>query len=247
MRLALISTPRSGNTWLRYLLADLYGLQPFAVHHPGALDWCQLPEDCIVQMHWRRTDEMVRLLDERGFRVVTIKRHPLDVLVSILHFCGNEPQTSSWLLGEGGNEDQILHKSPTSIVFLTYAVGSRAKALLSVTAEWWGRDGVTSVCYEDLVHNPIGTLSFVQTELGAFKVDVDGPLSSLTFDRFKPTSQNEHFWQGRPGLGQRLLPREVAEAITEAHANTFQALEYRHASHDSPDAALAMSRWREIA
>ena len=43
LRLAVLSTPRSGNTWLRHLLAASFGLEQQAVHNPGEIDWLRLP------------------------------------------------------------------------------------------------------------------------------------------------------------------------------------------------------------
>jgi hypothetical protein len=33
LRIAVISSPRSGNTWVRSVLGDILGLQQFAVHN----------------------------------------------------------------------------------------------------------------------------------------------------------------------------------------------------------------------
>ena len=66
MKLALISTPRSSSTWLRYLLARVYGLQQHAVHYPEVLDWGSLPDNCIVQMHWNRTEQLLQLMRGEG-------------------------------------------------------------------------------------------------------------------------------------------------------------------------------------
>lgn len=111
MRLAIISTPRSENTWFRYILSNLYGLEQYAIHRPNDLDWGTLPENCVVQIHWHKSLEISTLLESHGFQVLTIARHPLDVLISILHFSMFEPQTACWLDGEGG---------ATNHRFLTY-------------------------------------------------------------------------------------------------------------------------------
>src|SRR5262245_44560627 len=84
LRIVVISTPRSGNTWLRHLLAKIYGSQELAVHNPADVDWAAIPVDCILQIHWRPTPEFLSLLERHGFRVVVLARHPFDVLLSIL-------------------------------------------------------------------------------------------------------------------------------------------------------------------
>jgi hypothetical protein len=135
-RLAVVGTSRSGNTWLRILLAQLYDLAQYAAHTPDALDWETLPENCIVQLHWHRLPPFTTFLAAQNFRVVTMARHPLDILISILQFSPHEPQTACWLDGENGNETAIHNKSVISPEFLAYAVSSRAQALLSISREW---------------------------------------------------------------------------------------------------------------
>jgi len=41
MRIALVSTPRSGNTWERHLLVKMYNLAAYAEHAPHSLHWDQ--------------------------------------------------------------------------------------------------------------------------------------------------------------------------------------------------------------
>lgn len=87
------------------------------MHRPNDLDWGKLPENCVVQIHWHKISEFSTLLETHGFRVLTIAKHPLDVLISILHFLMYEPQTACWLDGEGDGESYIFDKSPASSEF----------------------------------------------------------------------------------------------------------------------------------
>jgi hypothetical protein len=246
MRLALISTPRSGNTWLRHMLAGLYGLNQYAVHDPSDLDWPRLPDDCIVQLHWRRNEAFVRWLKNLGFRFVTIGRHPLDVLISILHFCTREPDTRRWLLGEGGDESAICGLSPSAPEFASYAVGARAKALLSVTPEWWSSADSVCVRYEDLVEEPAATLEATGERLGSFNQRISETIEALAFEKLQLTSQNGHFWQGRPGLWQELLPAAAAAPIALAHAPTIAALGYSSERQVQPSPQTAAARWERL-
>ena len=247
MKLALVSTPRSGNTWLRYLLSAVFDLQQYAVHDPAALEWRALPQRCIVQMHWNRTADIQAVFEEAGFQVITIKRHPLDVLLSILHFCANEPQTRSWLLGEGGNEDSLHGKTPCDPEFLHYATGSRAKALLSVSAQWWSRPDVIGISYEDLVRDTVGTFDTSYRQLGEYRRSLQDVVSELTLDRLRPTSQNSHFWNGQPGLWRQMIPESIALAIASVHPQVLIELGYGVDNPSSPTQAQAVQRWLDLA
>src|SRR5262245_65691843 len=91
LRVAVVSTPRSGNSWLRRLLDHVYGFSAsdrgeLPLYNPLEAPWPDLPARCVIMTHWRRAGPLPALLEEHGFRVVTLARDPLDVLISILHY-----------------------------------------------------------------------------------------------------------------------------------------------------------------
>ncbi len=159
----MVSTPRSGNSWLRRLLDHVYGFSgedrgELALYNPLEAPWSGLPGRCVLMTHWPRAGPLPALLEEHGFRVVTLARHPLDVLISILHYA---PSGASlrWMEGDQGDERPIFGASPRSAAFLDYATGPRARALLSVSPAWWSAPGSLRVRYEDLVRDPLGRLA----------------------------------------------------------------------------------------
>src|SRR5690242_5602862 len=85
-RVALLSTPRAGNNWLRYLLCETFGLSAQGVPSPEEVDWMALPPDFLLGLHWHPVPPFLEQLREHQFRPVVLARHPLDVLVSVLHF-----------------------------------------------------------------------------------------------------------------------------------------------------------------
>jgi hypothetical protein len=201
--------------WLRRLLVNAYGLEETAAHRPGDVAWEELPERCVLQLHWRRTPELVELFDRHGFQVVVLARDPLDVLVSILHFAPQEPQTAEWLDGEAGDESPLFGAEPGSEAFRAYALGPRARALLSVTPEWWPHaDG--RVRYEELVADTARVLAELADALGAEPdVPVAEAAAAVRFSDLQREATNGHFWQGRAGTGRELIPPELAREIAE--------------------------------
>jgi len=246
MRVAIISTPRSGNTWLRLILAGLYKCESLPVHSPDALDWHTLPRDFVLQLHWHRTAELMSCLDGHAFRIVTIARHPLDVLVSILHFAPREPQTAQWLRGEAGDEMSIRNAVPTSAEFVAYCTGARARALLSVTRDWWDYPNAERIRYEQLVVEPTIVLRTLLYRLGGAVKNIDSVLQDLTMEKLRFTSQNQHYWQGRPGLWKALLPKPVAMAIAQVQAGSFEGLGYRCDPDPSLTAESARAAWERL-
>jgi len=227
MRIVLLSTPRSGNNWLRHLLAKLYRIPSLAVHNPADVDWATLPLRCVLGIHWHPVPPFLSLLERHGFRALVLARHPLDVLVSILHFALHAP-TVRWLEGEGGDERPLYGAMPRSAPFLEYAAGARAAALLCVSREWWTVPGCLRVRYEELVADPHRTLERVADGLGvAPQVPPDTALAETTIPKLRAlTSCPPHFWQGRPGLWKRLLPAAEACAIAKAQSASFSGMGY---------------------
>jgi hypothetical protein len=183
-------------------------------------DWAALPPEVVLQLHWRRTGEFAAKLEQHGFRVVTVARHPLDVLISVLHFCVHESESEHWLLGAGGSEADIYGAMPRSRTFIEYARGRRAAELLAVTPDWWGRPGVLGVRYEDLVADTGCELRRLADVFGPVRCgSIAGAVETCSLGRLRERSTNSHFWQGRPGLWRHLLPaaeaREIAAALPD--------------------------------
>jgi Sulfotransferase domain len=217
MRIAVVSTPRAGNTWVRHLLGTAYQLPHLARHSMADPDWAALPPEVVLQLHWRRTPEFAAKLAEHGFRVVTVARHPLDVLVSVLHFCVHESESEHWLLGAGGSEADIYGAMPRSRAFVEYARGPRAAELLAVTPDWWGRPGVVGVRYEDLVADTEGELRRLAEALGPIRCgSLAEAIEACSLGKLRERSTNSHFWQGRPGFWRHLLPAAEAGEIAAA-------------------------------
>jgi hypothetical protein len=220
MRIAIVSTPRSGNTWLRLMLAETFGLHQLGVHRPSDVQWSLLPENVVLQIHWHRTNEFLNQLRSHGFSVITIARHPLDVLLSILQFCGNEPQTAFWLDGKDGNEMQIIGASPAGSNFLAYCLSKRAAALLGVSADWWGCPQVVCVRYEDLVTDCDSTMAAITSKIGGAPDKFVNDVDKFSIQSLRAISRNNHFWKGTPGLWQRLfLDGDAQIAMTQFSQN----------------------------
>jgi Sulfotransferase domain len=222
LRVAIISTPRSGNTWLLHLLSKLYHAAPLTFHSPLEIDWKTLPATCIVQLHWHPEPGFLAHLKKAEFRVVVLARHPLDVLISILHFALHDP-TARWLEGEGGNERTIYGAMPRSTAFLDYATGPRAKALLSISLEWGSLSGCTTLRYEDLLSQTAIELTRIAQELGvAPDLPVEAAMAETTLPKLRElTKNNNHFWQGQSNLWKNLLTATEATQIARAHSDVL--------------------------
>jgi hypothetical protein len=244
LRIAVVSTPRAGNTWVRHLLGTAYQVPHLAQHMMTEADWAGLPAECVLQIHWRRIAAFEASLAAHGFRVVTVARHPLDVLISILHFCIYESESEQWLLGAGGSEAGIYAAMPRSRAFVEYSIGPRAAELLAVTPDWWGRPGVAGVRYEDCVRDADAELARLEATFGPVRCGSRvTAVEMCSLARLRPQATNNHFWQGQPELWRHLLPAAEAQEIAAAHSNIFRALGYPCDPIPELDARAADRNW----
>ena len=246
-RLLIASTPRTGNTWLRKQLGELLGLAELAVHTPDELDWTALPARTLVQLHWLPEPQFCERLRQHGFRTLVIARHPLDVLISILHFAPHEPNTARWLDGAGGDESAIIGQSPVSPATLQYGCSPRFRALLDISTAWWQRAGVVRIRYEDAVADTRAALQRACDALGSPSPTLENVVERNAFDRLRTTSTNQHFWRGQPGLWRRLLPADIASAVYRANEPCFRALGYSLDADTGIDRHGALANWRAVA
>lgn len=247
-RIAILSTPRSGNMWLRRLLRTATAAREVSADTPAGVPWDDLPERVVLQLHWPPDRELVSRLDAGGFASLVLARHPLDVLVSILQFAQTESRTARWLNGAGGNELDLIGADPTSPAFAAYAVSERARRLLGVTPAWWSSGLLAGrVRYEDLVAEPRAELERLLAELRIEPVlPLDEVLARNTIAELRDETGSRHFWRGQPGQWRALLPPATVDAIAPAHEEAFATGGY-DADADAgltPDAARA--RWSEL-
>jgi hypothetical protein len=210
------------------MLGDVYSLPQIIEDDPRGIEWQRLPERCILQHHGDASGELLARLREYRFRPVTISRHPLDVLISILHFASvNSSTTAYWLGKRGGSEAGIANATPRSPAFLEYAASPRAKLLLSISPSWAAVRDCLVVCYESLVQDPIRQLSLVCDALQPAPVEaVQYAAHANTLEKQRSLVANQHFWQGQPNLWKRLLTARAAIRMAEDHKPFFERFGY---------------------
>jgi hypothetical protein len=244
---AIIATPRSGTTWLRSLLGSLYGLQDVVCDAPAEISWSDLPERCVLHLHWGPEPEFLAHLRRHDVHTITIARHPLDVLISILHFCTTWPGTSRWLGGRCGNEDSIRGALPTSNEFRKYAAGPRAQALVSVTRDWWSVADCQKLRYEDLVSDPLAEFARLAAILERAEPEaIRAAVTGNSFERLKPRAQNQHYWRGTPGEWRRFLPASLARELVLACTASFELLNYTCEPDETVTGAQADLLWLSL-
>jgi hypothetical protein len=223
-RIAVIGSPRSGNTWVRMVIARELSAPQMVVNN-----WKELPRPlpprCTLQIHWYREPLLQALLRDNDFQIAVIARHPLDVLVSVLHFIRFEPKTARWLEGNAEIPTEMAGATSTSEVFRNYTVGWGAENLLSISYQWWHDSKSIRLRYEDVVANPLAEFNKLFDNLGLPVDELQAILNSMSL-RYFQSMPNHHGWQGQPGLWKQLIPGDLAQKIYERHQRVFTTLGY---------------------
>lgn len=249
LRLALLSTPRSGNTWTRAMLGSLYDLEQIPVHHPEEIDWENLPRRCVIQIHWYPIEPFLTQLREHEVRVVVLARHPLDTLMSWLNYVYYIHQEGYC---EGGGkclDCGIVGVSPRSEAFLEWTRQEYARCFLYHSPSWWIQPGAIQVRYEDLVAEPEPALGRLADAVGEpVRRSIAEVVEANSIGRKKPGQDtwHFHFWQGQPGLWRKLIPAAEARAIAASIPEPFEMLGYACDPDESLEAAQADLNWLRL-
>ena len=226
-RLAVIATPRTGNTWVRRVLADALGATEMPVHHPADIDWNRLPDRFVIQLPWPRTALLQRRLAAEGVTVVSPGRHPLDVLLSMAEFARREPNVDEWLGGSVVERERMQLAREEGSNFVAWATSEAAKRLLAVTPAWWTLPSTLRVRYEDLVDEPEGRFAELLADAQVAPVqDLRAAVAANSASAIHALSGNVHVWRGRPGAWTELLGPDEAVAAAQANEDVFAALGY---------------------
>jgi hypothetical protein len=224
IRIAILSTPRSGNVWVRSVLGHILELQQVAVHNPRDIP-DTLQERMILQIHWYREPNFQYFLSANKFQPLVISRHPLDVLISAWRFAPFEPSTARWLEGNAELPADIIKYPPASPAFVSYATSYGAENLLSVSYQWWHEPGAIRCHYEALVRNPMHVFGKLVQLFGGSTEQLTAALERYQLAVFQ-SSPNRHGWQGQPGLWRAMLPVTAAWRIWRRHRRIFDTLGY---------------------
>ena len=246
-RIALLATPRSGNTWLRLILGHILELEELPVHHPGDLDWTSLPERVVIQLHWPRTKYLQSLLEGAKVKVVTLSRHPFDILVSILRFAQTEPETIGWLWGRGGDEEGLLDVDPASQEFAQWATSERALNLLDVTGSWLNANQVEMVSYERLVSSPEEEVDRLLKRLSLLPVrPIAGAVHRFTPDSVNGRKSIQHTWTATTDMWREVIPSDLAVQLSTRYGHQLQQLGFTATLDSKTDRSTARTRWLEL-
>lgn len=224
----ILSTPKTGNTWLRHLLAGVYRLPQFYL--PPDFDRASLDRAgsrWVTHYHIRPNPLLTDWIREERPVVITTIRHPGDVLISLYHHVHRfraaalDPEFLRRMLLEGFERTGVTTDS-----------GSRPfSADLACSIEWMGCEGTHVVRYEDLRADTTGTLRQLTSRIfPATGERIAAAIEMCELDQMRKMAGDfgGFFREGRLGAWRDELPQETADILRghEPYASQLAALGY---------------------
>jgi hypothetical protein len=225
LKILIVSTPKTGNTWLKLLLSEIYSL-PVA-DPPANFREQAAGERWIGHQHYLPESELIEWAREAGVVCLTTVRHPGDVLVSLRHYVAlqNTPSTderepASMLRdgAEGFGEHTRRYVEEGFFVMLHASIA-------------WSRGGWARVVrYEDLWRDPVGTLKRLTDEIVPVPRErIEAAVEACELNRMRRRFPEDRRFYRKGGAGDwaRVLPAAVRRALErDPYPAQFVALGY---------------------
>lgn len=241
----LASYPRTGSNWLRRTIVEI--LEPGAqadVAMPSFLkafpeDWPSYPLmgrfAGFIKTHLHPDHKRFSEFDAEISGVISIRRHPLDILLSSLNYARIKGHQTSFLHGlikpveHIITDDEIMHYIDQFIECDGFPWWSGQCGQFSLYQDRWRNFGKSvpymEICYEGMFENPRKTLAeialFLRVDLPEHRID-----SILESVDQGTKMDGKFFWRRRAFNFESMLPADVAARFAERMAPTLKNLGY---------------------
>lgn len=227
MRVVIAAPPKSGNSWVKCLLATIYNLRwlrrdddPEQDDTSGFRTWAAsgaFPDQSIFHKHYIYSDELVQAVKAVPAHLVTIIRDPYDAIVSLYFFI----QTQA---AEQGEPDRLEHRRTNPIVgkpidhpdTIEY-LDEHFREMLGRALPWVNSGHSVVVKYEELHHDPMAEL--------VRATDAMQPVDSSVLTMAIAACEAQSMRQSVRGLRKRIRTATVGDwenHLSEAHLAVFR-------------------------
>lgn len=227
MRIVIAAPPKSGNSWVKCLLASIYDLawlrgdEAPANSNPATfIAWAgqgNFPDDAIFHQHYDYSEALADTAAAVPAHLVTIIRDPYDAIVSLFFFVQAQATVErNRTLPEQRSASAIIGKAiddPDTIDFLDRRLGS----LLAKATAWVASGRSVVVRYEALHRDPMAELIRATAAIA--------PVAPERITRAITACEATTMRQAIPGLRKRIRTATVGDwrqHLTDAHLSRFR-------------------------
>jgi len=243
LKILLVSTPKTGNTWLKYLLAAIYDLP--IIEFPMPEHWSEFDQNrynelgprWIAHQHVPPLDPLVRWAHEQRVTLITTVRHPGDSLVSMYYYVQNytgtvmiDPEAIRLLISPEGKKEQA------GVIPLTQGLELYVRNKFFYSLNYsiaWLHSGLSfGVRYEDLWDSPLRTLQALTNCLQPVDSErIRDAILQCHIDVLRVRGQEgQAFYRaGGVGVWKTSLPAAIIKLLRESppYALQFRWLNYK--------------------
>src|SRR5215813_3278820 len=168
LRILIAATEKTGNTWLKLLLAQIYDLPTLYLSENFSESEADLLGNrWITHQHFLAEHHLLTWAGRTQIHLVTMIRHPADILVSLYHYCCNYPDhykgdvAIAAALVPDTQERKATAHLPHHVVDgeLLRLLQERIMCDVNISISWIRSGRSSLVRYEDLRLQPLKTLS----------------------------------------------------------------------------------------
>ena len=220
-RILIASTEKTGNTWLKLLLSQMYDL-PTPHLGPNFSESAaqMLGPRWVTHQHFFAEKRLLRWATANRTWLLSAVRHPADLLVSLYHYCCHYPELykNDSAIARALAADSKERRATASLEHyivngeLIRALQDRLISDLNISISWMVTKQSTIIRYEDLRANPVSTLGHLARIIAPVPSDriqqsIDSCEIHVLKDKYRTDSR--FFRRGLPGEWCTKLPPEI--------------------------------------
>jgi hypothetical protein len=240
LKIMIVSTPKTGNTWLRHLLATIYDLPTVQLGFPfGPESASALGQRWILHQHYTPEPVLLDWAKQNGAVLITTIRHPGDILLSLYHHVHSyNERFDFYRLAQLADDDGTFGAPVRSVLQTIF------KDLVALSVAWLSTGASHVVQYEALHYDPVDTVTALAHAIQPVSRDcIERAIESCHISEMRALAQNNRafFRQGSYGSWRHVLPPDIIDLLrtTEPYPALFAALGYTLDAQDKWSAASA--------
>jgi len=237
LKIVILSCPKTGNTWLRWLLHYAYRIQIVDLPEEWVPECANdLPGSFVTHQHLFPSEGLVQWLVQSRAVVLTTIRHPGDTLLSLFHYSkwhdtGLDPEAVA--LKEDGDRP-----GKNALWYIKYSFPRSYAISLA-----WAKLGSHVVRYEDLLADPLSKLRQVTSKIAPLdeeRLKTAVLLCKPEYLTRVGVVDPRHLRTGTAGGWIQELPSEIVDTMAkiEPYASACKMYQY-----DWSKSALKLSRY----
>ncbi|MHB8645405.1 MAG: sulfotransferase domain-containing protein [Thermomicrobiales bacterium] len=237
LKILILSPAKTGNTWMKNLLATIYDLPIVYVGvtlDPALPAIEGLGERWIAHQHWPLTADLLRWGSENNATFVTTIRHPGDTLISLYHYCRNSAirrglddlvdlmNLDRLVTGEPADDSTVVGKH------LLWCMEEQFAYALEQSLTYLRVSEMLPIRYEDLWRDPVSALTWLTERIASVPRDrIERAIEAcdISLMRAMAGEGRDFFRKGEVGVWRTELPPDVIELFRHVEPYpTYSAL-----------------------